>query len=781
MFTHFNATKELKYALSCAEQEARLSGDDAITPAHLFYGLLNKGTGRVGEVLNNYGIEKEAVQSAIRKEFGTYCYGDSDDTLGYTPESIAILQAAATEADGGPVGTQHLILPLLEHSTNFNNELTILLKVMGYPIRTIHAAIIQSMDEIRSRSATQIPNENCVCKSDPENKSQAVRVCSNQPQQTDYSTYKLPSYLNKFGKDLTVQAAKGKLDPVVGRDAETSRAISVLLRRWKNNPVLVGSAGVGKTAIVEGLAQRIVSGNVPDELCGKHIVSLDIAAMVAGAKYRGDFEERIKNALSEACDCEEIILFIDELHTVIGAGAAEGAIDAANILKPHLTKGDIQVIGATTVEEYRSYIEKSPALCRRFQRVMVEEPTLDETINILMGLRSRIEVHHGITISDGAVRMAVELSERYINDRRLPDKAVDVLDETASFVQMADDIRRVRKSDVAGVISKMTGIPLGNITEDESERLLNLEGSLHKRVIGQNQAVNAVAGAIRRNRAGLKDPNRPIGSFLFLGPTGVGKTELSLALSQTMYGDRKTLVRLDMSEYMESHSISKIIGAPPGYIGYDTGETLAERISRKPYAVVLFDEIEKAHSNVWNVLLQILDAGILTDSTGREVSFKNTVIIVTSNIGAEHLVSTQRAVGFTTVTDEVLPKEKVLDELKRVMRPELINRFDEIVVFEKLTQGDIVKIARMMTADLAERSLRSGVSVKFTDGTIRALAKSGYDPKYGARPLRRVIQREVEDKLSMLILSASLKQDDLVECGYKNGEIVLNVKTAASV
>jgi ATP-dependent Clp protease ATP-binding subunit ClpC len=642
--------------------------------------------------------------------------------------------------------------------------------------------------------------------------------------------------LDQYSRDLTEFAREGKLDPVIGRENEIQRVVQILSRRTKNNPCLVGEPGVGKTAIAEGLALKIVEGNIPDTIKDKRVVTLDLSGLVAGSKYRGEFEERIKKVISEVITDGNVFLFIDEIHTIIGAGGAEGAIDASNILKPSLARGELQIIGATTREEYRKYIEKDAALERRFQPVVVEEPSEEEAIQILFGLRDKYEAHHQVRITDQALISAVKLSSRYINDRYLPDKAIDLMDEAASKVrlsaytsspvikQLEQDIKRleeekenaikqeayekageikkqqealqeqlekqklmeekkkteekfvVSENEIAEIISSWTKIPVKKLAEEETERLKNLEEILHQRVVGQEEAVGAVAKAIRRGRVGLKDPNRPIGSFLFLGPTGVGKTELSKALSEAMFGSENAIIRVDMSEYMEKHSVSKLIGSPPGYVGYDEGGQLSEKVRQNPYSVILFDEIEKAHPDVFNILLQVLDDGHITDAQGRRVSFKNTIIIMTSNAGAQNIISPKR-LGFTTVVDDredyKRMKEQVMDEVKRIFRPEFINRIDEIIVFHSLTKENIKSIVGIMVANISKRSkAQMNITLETSSEVIDYLAETGYDDKYGARPLRRAIQTNIEDKLAEAILAGSIKEGDTVKIYYLDNEIV---------
>ena len=642
--------------------------------------------------------------------------------------------------------------------------------------------------------------------------------------------------LDQYGRDLTYMAEEGKLDPVIGRDKEIERIVQILSRRTKNNPVLIGEAGVGKTAVVEGLAQKILQGNIPELLKDKRVVTLDLAGMVAGAKYRGEFEERLKTIMEEIRKAGNIILFIDEMHTIIGAGAAEGAIDASNILKPALARGEIQAIGATTLDEYRKHVEKDPALERRFQPVMVGEPTREEAVQILFGLRDKYEAHHKVRISDEAIKAAVDLSDRYITDRYLPDKAIDLIDEAASRVRLQsitappdlkkledkledlmkekeeavmnqnyekaakirDEEHKIRKQleemksnwnrrsdsstetvgeeEIAEIVASWTGIPVNKLTETEAERLLNMEKILHRRVIGQGEAVKAVSRAIRRAHAGLKDPKRPIGSFIFLGPTGVGKTELCKALAEALFGDEEAMIRIDMSEYMERHTVSRLVGSPPGYVGYEEGGQLTEKVRRKPYSVILLDEIEKAHPDVFNILLQILEDGRLTDSKGRTVNFRNTVVVMTSNVGA-HTIRKQKTIGFTSSEDVAASeyekmKENIMEDLKRTFRPEFLNRIDEIIVFHALDEGDLRKIVRLMLDNVAKRLEKQEIYLEVTDAAQEYMMQEGFDPMYGARPLRRVIQRMIEDNLSEEILAGRIQVGDRVKVDYKDNKLV---------
>ena len=700
------------------------------------------------------------------------------------------------------VGTEHLLAGILREG---NNMAVRILRTAGVDARHLYTALMQKLNETPRGQASQAKAAAAASKEDSgKNKT-----------------------LKEFTRDLTADARAGKLDPVIGRDAEIQRVIQILSRRSKNNPCLIGEPGVGKTAIAEGLARKIVMGDVPDDLLDKKILSLDLSGMVAGTKYRGEFEERIKKALEEVKKAGDVILFIDELHTIVGAGSAEGAVDAANIIKPALGRGEIRVIGATTLNEYRKYIEKDAALERRFQPVTVGEPSQEASLEILKGLREKYEQHHKLHITDEALEAAVSLSARYINDRFLPDKAIDLMDEAASRVRMeteeispelksleekiaalakdknaaiekqdyetAAQLRDIEKNyqdqveierdkrrknntqhrpvtaeDIAAVVSGWTGIPVTRLTEDEGQRLLHMEETLHERVVGQDEAVKAVARAIRRGRVGLKDPKRPIGSFLFLGPTGVGKTELCKSLAEAMFGDENAMIRIDMSEYMERHTVSRLIGSPPGYVGHEEGGQLTEKVRRKPYSVVLFDEIEKAHEDVWNILLQILDDGRITDSQGRTVDFKNTVIVMTSNIGAKALTAAGAKLGFSAEehrdpdAEKVFEraKETVMGELRQTFRPEFLNRIDDIIVFRSLSEEDIREVPRRMLRTVSARMEPMGIHLDASDEAVAELAKEGFDPKYGARPLRRAIQSKVEDAVAEKMLDGTLKEGD---------------------
>ncbi len=813
----YKFTNKAKKVIEIANDISIELGHNYIGTEHILYGLAKEGEGIAAKVLNNKGVTDEKIKSKIEELLGK---GDEiKESLGFTPRTKKVLENAFLEAKRigyNYIGTEHLLLAIMKEADCVATRIIIELNVDIPKIYNEIAKVINE-EETDKEIGKDIPR---------------VR-----------GSYSTTTTLNQFGEDITVQAEEGKFDNIVGREKEIERIIQILSRRTKNNPCLIGEPGVGKTAIVEGLAEKIVYGEVPESLKEKRIVSIDISGMVAGAKYRGDFEERIKKALNEVKKVGDVILFIDEIHTIVGAGAAEGAIDAANILKPLLARGEIQLIGATTIEEYRKYIEKDSALERRFSPINVDEPTPNQTIEILNGIRDKYEAHHNVKITDEAIKASVELSVRYITDRFLPDKAIDLIDEAASRVRMTiftepEEIKALEESldiaqkekdeaiynqefekaaemrdkekeirsnldnelnkwkkrknkniieitdeNIAEVISKWTGIPVQRLTEDENDKLKHLEEKLHERVIGQNEAVEAVAKAIRRGRVGLKDPKRPIGSFLFLGPTGVGKTELSKAISEILFDNENAMIRLDMSEYMEAHSVSKLIGSPPGYVGFDGGGQLTEKIRRKPYAVVLFDEIEKAHPDVTNILLQILEDGKLTDSQGREVNFKNTVIIMTSNLGARHITE-RKSLGFsgsasTSVNSDATSnlldnkgvnieeqnkeyeeiKKDVIKELKRELRPEFINRIDEIIVFHKLNDENIREIAKIMIDQVQERLRQQKYIVEIDPSVIDEVLKQGIDKNFGARPLRRAIQNLVEDRISEEILEGNLQKN----------------------
>ncbi len=802
------ANEALNQAISSAEQ----LGHTYVGSEHLLLGLLKIGSGVAASVLNRNGVTAEKVEELIRATIG--CGTPTRLSPDYfTPRAKRVIETAMAGCSNMGkkyVGTEHLLIGILSEGDN-------------YAIRFINE-IGADTSAITSEalSASGINPEDSVGKSDKS----ASKSDGNVPT------------LSKFGRDLTAEAKKGKIDPVIGREKEIERVIQILCRRTKNNPCLIGEPGVGKTAIVEGLAQKIAEGAVPDILQNKRVFTLDLTGMVAGTKYRGDFEERIKSVIEEVTKAGDIILFIDEVHTIIGAGSAEGSTDAANILKPSLARGEFQLIGATTISEYRKNIEKDSALERRFQPVNVAEPSEEDAILILKGLKDKYEAHHKVKITDEAITAAVKLSTRYISDRFLPDKAIDLIDEAASKVRLSvcaappelkelegkiaaaeaekdeainsqeferaaslrdsekklkaeyekarDDWKKqnshcngeVAEQDIAEIVSSWTGVPVSQLTEEESARLLRLEDELHNRIVGQDEAVTAVAKAIRRGRVGLKDPKRPIGSFIFLGPTGVGKTELCKALAQAMFGSENMMIRLDMSEYMEKHTVSKLVGSPPGYVGFEEGGQLTEKVRRNPYSVILFDEIEKAHPDVFNMLLQILEDGILTDSQGRRVDFKNTVIIMTSNVGARLITEKKVSFGFgeSGKDDNKDVKELVLNELKNTFRPEFLNRVDDIIVFSKLDKEQIAEICVKMLNNLAERLKNLNITAEFDDSVKYALAEKGFDPVYGARPLRREIQNKIEDPLSEKILDSSVKNGDTVVCTYKDGNFEFTVK-----
>ena len=812
-----NYTEKAKIAIEKAEEWAENLLCGYIGSEHILLGLMSVTDCVASKILESHSVNKDIIIRKIN-EFVTEqknVYGK----IKYTPKAEEIIAEAKFEAERlgeKNIGTEHLLIAILNNSTS------------------IGAKILNSMDI----SAQKIIEEIYYILGIGESSSDAkgMNSKSNESEEKEGET---PN-LDKFSRDFTKAAYESKFDPIFGREYEMERIIQILSRRTKNNPCLVGEPGVGKTAIVEGLAQKIIIGDVPNTIKNKRLVSLDISSMVAGSKYRGEFEERIKKVISEVRKKSNIILFIDEIHTIIGAGGAEGAIDAANILKPYLARGELQIIGATTMEEYRKYIEKDPALERRFSPVDVSEPTTDEAIVMVRGLKPKYEEHYKINITDRAVVSAVMLSDRYVSDRSLPDKAIDLIDEASSkvklktftppveikelekelnlmgeqkiiairdedFVKAAEikerekEVREklnnknkdweneinllkttVTEEDIADIISGWTGIPLKTIQQSESERLVNMENILHKRVVGQEEAVTAVSKAVRRGRVGLKDPNRPIGSFLFLGPTGVGKTELSKALSEILFGDDDALIRIDMSEYMEKHSVSKMIGSPPGYVGYEEGGQLSEKVRRKPYSVVLFDEIEKASSDVFNILLQVLDDGHITDAKGRKVDFKNTVIIMTSNAGAKNIVSPKK-LGFKTVESEEKDyqdmKKNVMDEVKNIFKPEFLNRIDDIIVFHTLTKENINDIVRILTRSLIKRSKDSmGINIIFNDDAIDFISNEGYDSAYGARPLKRAIQKNVEDKLAEEYLKGNINYGDTINVCVKDNNIVFDIE-----
>ncbi|OPL11751.1 MAG: ATP-dependent Clp protease ATP-binding subunit ClpC [Firmicutes bacterium ML8_F2] len=802
MFGRF--TERAQQVLVLSQEEAKRLNHNFIGTEHLLLGLVREGSGIAARALQNMSVDLSRVRSEVERITPK---GEKviHQGISYTPRAKRVVELAIEESQNighNYVGTEHIMLGLVHEGEGIAAQV---LANMGIDLKRARKEVIQLLggEESGARAAA-----------------------------SDKSGSQTPT-VDTFGRDLTSLAKEGKLDPVVGREKEIERVIQILSRRTKNNPCLIGEPGVGKTAIAEGLAQHIMEGKVPEILSGKRLVTIELAAVVAGTKYRGEFEERLRKLMTELRQAGNVMVFIDELHTLIGAGAAEGAIDASNILKPALARGELQCIGATTMDEYRKHIEKDSALERRFQPINVGEPTRDESIAILKGLRDRYEAHHKVKITDQALEAAVKLGDRYISDRYLPDKAIDLIDEAASRVRIrnytvppdlkkveeklfnlrtekeasirnqefekaaklrdeehklkeeleeqkkeweqkvgASDLSLVTEEDVAYIVSSWTGIPTKRLAEEESERLLKLEEILHRRVIGQNEAVQSVARAIRRARAGLKDPKRPIGSFIFLGPTGVGKTELGRTLAEAMFGDENAIIRLDMSEYMEKHTAARLIGAPPGYIGYDEGGQLTEKVRRKPYSVVLLDEVEKAHPDVFNVLLQILEDGRLTDGKGRTVDFRNTVVIMTSNVGATMLNKT--ALGFGASNEEAdyeEMKERVMDELKKTFRPEFLNRVDDLIVFHALNEEHIKKIVDIMLNELNRRIEEFSLRVEVTDDVKNRLLKEGFDPKFGARPLRRVIQRRLEDGISEELLQGKITPGDTVQVNVdaKNG------------
>ena len=820
MYQFKGFTEKANKALNLAIESAEEMRHNYVGTEHILYGLVKEGSGVAATALNECGVTEDALREKLESINGTMSLVEltPDD---FTPRTKRVLRAAviiSSKTGYTYVGTEHLLLAILSESDSYA---VAFLEELGVSVERLTQAVSKGMQGGADEGFGGFENESA-----------------------PNGSQKGGSALDKFGRDLTQAAKNGEIDPVIGREKEIQRVIQILSRRTKNNPVLIGEPGVGKTAVAEGLALEIAKGNVPEILKDKRVVSLDLTGMVAGAKYRGDFEERIKAAIDEVKKSKNTILFIDELHTIVGAGAAEGSADAANILKPSLARGDFQVIGATTLNEYRKYIEKDAALERRFQPVKVGEPTPEQAVQILKGLRDSYEAHHKVKITDEAIYAAVTLSSRYIADRYLPDKAIDLIDEGASKVRLAsltspdnvkeledeiadyekekasaineqdferaarlrdeqkelqtklDDAKKkwqeqqkgnsgeVTAEDIAKIVSEWTGIPVVQLTKEESERLLNMENVLHERVIGQSEAVTAIAKAIRRGRVGLKDPKRPVGSFIFLGPTGVGKTELCKALAEAMFGDENAMLRLDMSEYMEKHTVSKLIGSPPGYVGFEEGGQLTEKVRRKPYSVVLFDEIEKAHPDVFNMLLQILEDGRLTDSQGRTVDFKNTVIIMTSNVGARLITEKQSSLGFNSENENAEESEKkdikelVTGELRKVFRPEFLNRVDDIIVFNKLNKDEIKQIAVKMLKTLENRLDKMNIKISFTDNAISEIADKGFDENYGARPLRRAIQNEIEDPLSEQMLEGKVKDGAVVTCDFADGQFTFTTANA---
>lgn len=798
-------TEKAQQAINLSKEVAQELGHGYIGTEHLLLGLLKEGEGVAAKTLVSQDITYDDVYNKI-KEVIVSNQVSTQEPEGMTPRVLKVLEMSTNEAarmNTNEVGTEHILIALLRESDSMAIRI---IEVLGGSKQKIYHEILKVLGE-------EAANQKLTPNSGNDKKESATPV------------------LDQFSRDLTQMAKENKFDPIIGRDKEIERIIQILSRRTKNNPCLIGEPGVGKTAIAEGLAQKIVEGNIPETIKGKRVVALDLSSMVAGSKYRGEFEDRIKKAIAEIIQVGNVLLFIDEIHTIVGAGAAEGAIDASNILKPSLARGEVQLIGATTMDEYRKYIEKDPALERRFQPVQVDEPTEEEAIEILRGLREMYEQHHQVKILDVAMVDAVKLSNRYISDRFLPDKAIDVIDEAASKVRLSTftappDINAMEKEiaeledekeaaikeeayekageikqkqndlkeklneakmeweaksnmadqtvgeeEVASIIAGWTGIPIQKLTEEEGARLKNLENVLHERVVGQEDAINALSKAIRRGRVGLKDPKRPIGSFLFLGPTGVGKTELTKTLAEALFGDENSLIRVDMSEYMEKHSVSKLIGSPPGYIGYDEGGQLSEKIRRKPYSVLLFDEVEKAHPDVFNILLQVLDDGHITDAQGRRIDFKNTVIIMTSNVGARNIVAPKK-LGFGVEDDEAsnykTMQKNVMDEVKKLFRPEFLNRIDETIVFHSLTKENIREIVGIMFKQLSSRMEKNvGITLEMNDEAVDLIAKEGYDQVYGARPLRRAIQQKMEDKLAEQILEGAVKEGDHVLIGVE--------------
>ncbi len=820
MYQFKGFTEKANKALNLAIESAEEMRHNYVGTEHILYGLVKEGSGVAATALNECGVTEDALREKLESINGTMSLVEltPDD---FTPRTKRVLRAAviiSSKTGYTYVGTEHLLLAILSESDSYA---VAFLEELGVSVERLAQAVSKGMQGGADDGFGGFENESA-----------------------PNGSQKGGSALDKFGRDLTQAAKNGEIDPVIGREKEIQRVIQILSRRTKNNPVLIGEPGVGKTAVAEGLALEIAKGNVPEILKDKRVVSLDLTGMVAGAKYRGDFEERIKAAIDEVKKSKNTILFIDELHTIVGAGAAEGSADAANILKPSLARGDFQVIGATTLNEYRKYIEKDAALERRFQPVKVGEPTPEQAVQILKGLRDSYEAHHKVKITDEAINAAVTLSSRYIADRYLPDKAIDLIDEGASKVRLAsltspdnvkeledeiadyekekasaineqdferaarlrdeqkelqtklDDAKKkwqeqqkgnsgeVTAEDIAKIVSEWTGIPVVQLTKEESERLLNMENVLHERVIGQSEAVTAIAKAIRRGRVGLKDPKRPVGSFIFLGPTGVGKTELCKALAEAMFGDENAMLRLDMSEYMEKHTVSKLIGSPPGYVGFEEGGQLTEKVRRKPYSVVLFDEIEKAHPDVFNMLLQILEDGRLTDSQGRTVDFKNTIIIMTSNVGARLITEKQSSLGFNSENEKAEESEKkdikelVTGELRKVFRPEFLNRVDDIIVFNKLNKDEIKQIAVKMLKTLENRLDKMNIKISFTDNAISEIADKGFDENYGARPLRRAIQNEIEDPLSEQMLEGKVKDGAVVTCDFADGQFTFTTANA---
>ena len=736
-----------------AIEQARLAafglGHSYVGTEHLLLGILRERAGLGARILRDRGLSEHGLKDAISRANGTGEPGVP--TQGLTKHAWQAIEKAAADAarlGHSYIGTEHLLLGILRQPDCGGARA---LASAGLSVNDIYTDILAVFGTGSFKPRSQPPV---------------------QPKAT--VKHSETRVLDQYSRDLTLLAASGSFDPVIGRDEEIRRSVQILSRRSKNNPVLIGEPGVGKTAVAEGIAAYIAGSDAPDSMAGKRLVALDLPALLAGTKYRGDFEERVKAVLKDVKKAGDVILFIDEMHTMIGAGSAEGAIDAANILKPALGRGEVQIIGATTPEEYRRHIEKDAALERRFQPVKIAEPSRGDSLKMLGAVRQGLEKHHGVKISDAALTAAVDLSARYINDRFLPDKAIDLADEAAAHIRVSGG-GLVTAEDIAAVVSLWTGIPVANLSADETKRLRNMESILHRRVIGQNEAVTAVSRAIRRGRVGLSDPDRPIGSFLFLGPTGVGKTELCRALAEAVFGESEAMIRLDMSEYMEKHAVSKLIGSPPGYVGYEDGGQLTERVRRKPWSVVLFDEIEKAHEDVWGILLQIMDDGRLTDSAGRVVSFRNTIIVMTSNVGAKSISEGRPRMGFTPDGgDEAqLMRTRINEELRRTFKPEFLNRIDETIVFRRLSRAEIRSIAERMLLTVAERFKALGMTLSVPDQVVDFLAERGYDEKYGARPLRRAIRSMIEDKAAELMLTDSLGRGDTVQARIDGNKLIL--------
>ncbi|WP_300123335.1 ATP-dependent Clp protease ATP-binding subunit [uncultured Enterococcus sp.] len=813
-------TPKAKEVLMLAQEEAKYFKHQTIGSEHLLLALVVEQEGIAGKTLREMNIQENDIREEIEHYtgFGMVKHYPDNYFLPYSPRVKQIIAYANDEAKRSgaeKIGTEHLLLGLLRDEEILASRIMLNL---GLSLSRMRQLLKKKMGQEPTRNQTQTPNRR------------------KQPTQAKQETMEGTPTLDALARDLTRQAIEQRLDPVVGRNKEVRRLVQILSRRTKNNPVLVGEPGVGKTAIVEGLAQRIIHGQVPEDMLHKRVMMLDMGSLVAGTKFRGEFEERLKKIIDEIYNDGHIILFIDEIHTLIGAGSAEGSVDASNILKPALARGEIQLIGATTLNEYQKYVEKDSALERRLAKVQVDEPSQEEAVQILQGLRPRYEEHHGLRISDEAIEAAVTMSVRYIHSRQLPDKAIDLIDESAAKVRLdasnkpskvADlqnelvrvnaekeeaiynqafeqaaqlrleerkiaeklaqaqqkqienqELQVVSAEDVAEVVSQWTGVPVQQIAKKESQRLMDLEKILHQRVVGQDKAVVAVSRAIRRARSGLKDPNRPIGSFMFLGPTGVGKTELAKALAQAMFGSEDALIRVDMSEFMEKYSTSRLIGSPPGYVGYEEGGQLTEKVRTKPYSVILLDEVEKAHPDIFNILLQVLDDGYLTDAKGRKVDFRNTILIMTSNLGATQLRE-EKSVGFNAVDqskDQRAMEKRILEELKKAYRPEFLNRIDETVVFNSLDASEIHEIVKIMSRQIVARMAEQGIQLKITPSAIDVIGKAGFDPEYGARPIRRALQREIEDKLSEALISGQVQLGDAVTIGASKGNITLTVK-----